>query len=268
MTTQRLMIERPSPFRRRRFLAPRRRRSVLVQLIKPFLLALVLVGLPVAAALWTLSSPTFRLRQVQIGGASRVSTAEVATALAPLKGHHLLKLSLVDVEQRLARNPWIAGATIRKELPDKVLVQVHERQPVALLRQDSDLYYVDDRSFIIAPYDPSSQVDLVQLSPVEGVSVDVDEALQVAAAFERGVPAWGSGLSEIEILGLAGYRLHTASLPFPVLVSTDRVEQQVRKLEEILPEIERRYEVITAVDLRFVDQIVFQPAVEPQSQEG
>lgn len=268
MTTQRLTFERPSPFRRRRFLAPHRRPRLAVQLLKPFLLAAILVGVPLGVGWWVANSPTFRLSEVQIGGTSRVTTAEVATALAPLRGHHLLRLSLDDVERRLSRNPWIAGATLRKELPDRIVVEVHERQPAALLRRDGDLYYVDTGGFVIAPYDPSGPVDLVLLSAVEGAPVNVDKALEVAAALGRGVPEWGAGLSEVEILGFEDFRLYTANLPYPLLVRVDRVEEQVRKLQEILPQIESRYSEVTAVDLRFSRQIVFQPAVEPRSQEG
>jgi len=268
MTTQRLTLERPSPFRRRRFLAPHRRPSMAVQLLKPFLLAVTLVGGPLGLGMWVASSPIFRLSEVQIGGTSRVTTEEVATALAPLRGRHLLRLSLVDVEGRLSRNPWIAGATIRKELPDRVVVEVHERQPAALLRLDDDLYYVDAGGFVIVPYDPSGPVDLVLLSIAPGAPMNVGKALEVAAALGRAVPEWGAGLSEIEILGLEDFRLHTASLPYPVLVSADRVEEQVRKLQKILPQIENRYAGVKAVDLRFSRQIVFQPAVEPRSQEG
>jgi cell division protein FtsQ len=231
-------------------------------------LAIILVGVPVVLGWWVASSPIFRLSEVQIGGTTRVTTEEVIAALAPLRGRHLLGLSLVDVEGRLSRNPWIEGATIRKELPDRVVVEVHEREPAALLRQDGDLFYVDAGGFVIVPYDPSGPVDLLLLSAVPGAPLNVESALQVAAALGRGVPEWGAGLSEIEILGFEDFRLHTANLPYPLLVSADRVEEQVRKLREILPQIESRYAGVTAIDLRFSRQIVFQPAVKPRSQEG
>ncbi len=79
MTTQRLTIERPSAFRRRRFVVPHRRRSRTLMLFKPFVLAVVLVGLPVLAALWVYTSPRFLLREVQIGSTNHVSTDEVAS---------------------------------------------------------------------------------------------------------------------------------------------------------------------------------------------
>ena len=72
----------------------------------------------------------------------------------------------------------------------------------------------------------------------------------------------------VEVLGGGDFRIFTAALPFPVLVSLGGVGRQVRKFKEVMPEIARRYDRVSAVDLRFSRQIVIQPAVEPRSQEG
>jgi len=268
MTTQRLTIERPSPFRRRRFVVPHRRRSRTLVLLKPFLVAVILVGLPVLAGVWVFTSPRFMLSEVQIGGTVRVTGEEVAGALESLRGRHLLGLSLADVEARLTTNPWIEGAAIRKELPNRLSVHVHERQPVALLRRDGDLFYVDRTGFVIEAYDPSGPVDFLLLSLAPGSALDVEGALEIAAALERIAPSLAAGLSEIEILGLDDFSVHSATLPFPVLISAGKVESQLGKLDRLLPEISRRFPEVEAVDLRFSRQIVIQPAVEPRSQEG
>lgn len=268
MTTQRVSLDRPSPFRRRRFVVPHRRRSRTLVLLKPFLAALVLVGLPLLLAFWVYTSPRFQLREVHIGSTVRVSTSEIEQALQPLRGRHLLGLSLEDVEGRLVANRWIRSATIRKELPNRLLVQIQERQPAALLRQDGELLYVDNEGFVMGPYDPAGPVDLLLLSSEAGAGLDVAEALAVATELQHLAPAWSRGLSEIEALGLGDYRVHSAQLEFPILLHTGDLEIQVAKLEMLLPEISARFSNVAAVDLRFTRQIVIQPAGEPRSQEG
>jgi len=237
-------------------------------LLKPFLLAVVVVGLPVLATLWVYTSPRFLLKEVQIGSTSRVSIEEVAAALTPLRGRHLLGLSLEDVEGRLAADPWIKSAAIRKELPNRLVVEIEERQPVALLRGDDELLYVDRDGFAIDVYDPRGSVDFVLLSVASGVELHVGPALDLVASLERLAPEMSRGLSEIEILGLGDYRIYTAALDFPILLSAGEVEAQIAKLEKLLPEISRRFAAVEAVDLRFSRQIVIQPAGEPRSQEG
>lgn len=268
MSTQRLAIERPVPFRRRRFAARRRRRSTVWLLARSLCLAVCLVAGPVGAVVWVAQSPRFRLSEVQVLGTERVATDRVAAALLPLHGRHLLALSLVDVQSRLLDNRWIEGATIQKQLPDRLVVEIHERRPVALLRRDDQLLYIDRTGVVIAPYDPAGPVDLVLLSTAPGAELRVEEAMELAGALARSAPRWGAGLSEIEVLGEGDFRVHTSALPFALLVSTGEVERQIRKLERVLVHIVSRYQAVTAVDLRFSEQIVIQPAGEPRSHEG
>jgi cell division septal protein FtsQ len=268
MTPQEIRVSSPSPFRRRRFVAPHRRRSLLLMLARPFLTALLLVGLPIAGGAWVITSPRFLLDNIVISGTSRVQPSEVAEALRPLRGRHLLLVSLADVEGRLSENRWIEAANLRKKMPDSLVVEVKERQPVMLLRRDEGLFYVDRSGTVIDLYDPTREVDLLLLSVAPGVRLEVEPALVVAAELELVAPDWASGLSEVEVLGGDDFRLFTAALPFPVLVSLGGVGRQVRKFRQVMPEIARRYDRVSAVDLRFSRQIVIQPAVDPRSQEG
>jgi cell division septal protein FtsQ len=263
-----IQVSSPSPFRRRRFVAPHRRRSLLLMLARPFLTALLLVGLPVAGGAWVITSPRFLLSNIVISGTSRVQPAEVGEALQPLQGKHLLLISLTDVEGRLSENLWIEGANLRKKMPDSLVVEVKERQPVMLLRSEEGLFYVDRAGTVIDLYDPAREADLLLLSVAPGARLEVEPALAVAAELELVAPDWASGLSEVEVLGGDDFRLFTASLPFPVLVSLGGVGRQVRKFRQVMPEITRRYDRVSAVDLRFSRQIVIQPAADPRSQEG
>ena len=268
MNPQEIQVSSPSPFRRRRFVAPHRRRSPLLLLAQPFLTALLLVGVPVAGGAWVVTSPRFLLSNIVVSGTSRVQPAEVGEALRPLRGKHLLLVSLADVEGRLSENRWIEGANLRKRMPNSLVVEVEERQPVMLLRRDEGLFYVDRSGTVIDLYDPAREADLLLLSIAPGARLEVEPALAVAAELELVAPDWASGLSEVEVLGGDDFRLFTAALPFPVLVSLGGVGRQVRKFREVMPEVARRYDRVAAVDLRFSRQIVIQPAAEPRNQEG
>lgn len=254
--------------RRRRFVASRRRRSLLASLWRPLVGALTLVAVPLAAGYWLLTSPRLVLAEVELRGAEKVPGEWVFQELAPLRGRHLLSLSLPEIERRLAEHPWIGGADMRKRLPNRLVVQLFERQPVALLRQSGELLYVDAKGDVIEMYDPTGEVDLILLSGEAGSPRAIEEALATARRLNELDPELAASLSEIELLGAGEYRLHLADLAFPVLVAADRLDAQLRSFREYLPEIARRYERLEAVDLRFQRQIVIQPAVMPPSREG
>lgn len=254
--------------RRRRFAAPRRRASLYAKLWRPLLSAVMLVAAPVAAGYWLFTSPRFLLTEVELRGAERVPSEWVFEELAPLRGRHVLSVSLPEIERRLAEHPWIGGADMRKRLPNRLVVQLFERLPSALLRRDGDLLYVDRAGEVIEAYDPAGEVDLILLSGRADSSEGIELALTTIDRLGELDPELASGLSEIEMLGAGEFRMHTAGLSFPVLVSAARLETQIQNFNSFLPEIARRYERLEAVDLRFHRQIVIQPAVMPPSREG
>ncbi len=266
MRLYRINPESADPFRRRQFLAAHRRRSLLLALLKPFFGAALTVGVGLAAGAWVQASPSFRLSEVRVTGYDRVTADWVSSALAPFRHRHLLWLSLSEVEGSLLEHPWIEGAEIHKQLPDRLLVELSERRPAGLLRRDGELFYVDRSGAVIEPYDPAlGAADLPLISGQRNPPDAVVRALGVAEELARLEPEWARGLSEIEIVSDRDFRIFASFLPFPVLVNSDRLEEGTRNLRRFAPEIVRRYHNVAAVDLRFHRQIIVQPAVEPRS---
>ena len=254
------------PFRRRRFVSAHRRRSPWLVLLTPFLGAVVTVALVVAVVGWLRTTPSLRLTDVQVTGNHRVSADWVSSLLAPYRGRPVLWLQLEEIEQRLATHLWIESAELHKQLPNRLLVKLVERRPAALLRADDGLYYVERNGQLISAYDPAvGAADLVLVSGRLDTPEHLAEALTVARRLAQLEPEWESGLSEIEIVGEADFRLFASFLPFSILVSADRLEEGVENLRRFAPQIVRRYSEVAAVDLRFSRQIIVQPAVSPRS---
>ncbi len=253
-------------FKRRSDPPRRKRRNPLLVLLRPLTAALLLVALPGGLAAWVLTSPFFQLREVVVTGSSqRVPADWVAGTLAPLEGENLVRLPLADVTAQLRRNPWIDTVELRKELPGLLKVEVSERRPVALLFSEGRLVYADTAGRPIVPVaspEEARHAGLLEVRfshPVSGGG-GVASALAVAAELGRVRPDWAGALTRIEVLGEEDFRLHTGALRFPLLVTRGQVGPKIRRLEELLPELERRYPSIAAVDLRFSRRIVVQPA--------
>jgi cell division septal protein FtsQ len=247
----------------------RKRRNPFLALLRPLAVSLLLVALPAGLVTWVVTSARFGLRDVAVAaGTPRVPAASLRQAVAPFERENLVLLPLRSVEAAVRRNPWVATVEIEKELPDRLVVEVTERRPVALLTRGAGLVYADQDGRPIAPVSPGEleqarRAGLVvvtfahpQLSPSDGV----EDALAVAAELGRVQPDWAAALSRIEVLGEQDFRLHTNALRFPLLVTRGQVGPKVERLKELLPELERRYPAIQVVDLRFSRRIVVQPA--------
>jgi cell division septal protein FtsQ len=262
-------------FRRRGAPPRRRRRSLALSLARPLAVAVLTVALPLGLAAWVLTSQRFQLRGVTVShrheaasppAADRVPEAWVRQALAPLTGRNLLRLPLAEVRQRLGGNPWIAAADVAKELPDRLRVTLAERRPVVLLRHGEELFYADSAGRPIAPVASPAEREaarrqgllVVRFSaPVAG---GIAGALQLAERLRLARPAWTSGLTEIEVVDEDDYRLRVDGLPCPLLVRGSRLTDNLARFEQLLPELQRRYPALSAVDLRFARRIVVQPA--------
>jgi len=261
--------ERPGQYRRRRAVVPHRRRSLFVRLLRPLASALALVGIPAALIYWAVTTPYLQIRQVEVAGTERVSAAWVRQALTALEGRHLLHVGLADVERRLAAHDWIRHVAVRKELPDRLYVEIEERQPAALLRLRGELFYVERDAHVIAACDRREPAEkLLVLDAPTGAEIEVAPALDLAAEWRRLDPPWSGELSEIEIVSEEDFRVHAAGLAFPVFVSPGSLERGLERLSWLLPQIDRRYPAVASVDIRFSRQIVIEPAAVPQTEEG
>jgi cell division protein FtsQ len=252
----------------------RRRRSVLPSLLKPLTVALLVVALPLGLVTWVLTTGRFELRDVLVDGASpRIPLMGVRRDLAPFFGDNLVLLSLPAVEETLRRDPWIDTVEVSKELPDRLRVAVTERRPVALLMRGNRLVFADSGGRAIAPVGSPEEQEAARRLKLVVVTFPpashsarmpadaVAGALEVAGELGRVEPDWAASLSQIEVLGEEDYRLHSGALRFPLLVTRGQVGEKLRRLETLMPELDRRYPVIQAIDLRFSHRIVVQPGI-------
>lgn len=289
------------PFRHRGRAVRYRRAHPLVRLVKPFGGAILLVGVPVAVAAWMLTTPRLALAALTVestpsvlgavilpgardGGTHdnrprvrRVAEAWVQRAVRPKLGDNLLALRLDEVSRAVAAHPWVASVDVRKELPHRLRIRVHERVAAALFHDGDRLFYVDPEGAVIAPlevFDPAADLVVLSRAPravaSEARAATADGSAAQRRALSGGLevigelaavrPDWASRLSEIEILGMDDYRLVIETIPFPLLVRAGTLRGRVRKLESLVPQIAARYGSVAAVDLRFALRIIVQPA--------
>jgi len=249
--------QKPPMFRRRRFQASHRRAGRVQSLIRPLGLALLLVGAPVAFGIWALTSARFALTNIEVTSGERVTQEWVLESLEPLRGRHVLLLSLPEVHGLLADHHWVEGVEVHKRLPNALVVEVLERIPVAVARHESGLAYIDHRGLLIENLEGTDAPPALLL--VEGLTerrAAVRAAVAAVEQLAKGDSPLFQTVLAIEVLTGPDLKLEVAGLPFTLFVRVDRLYPAVAQFEELLPKIIRRYDALEAVDLRFSRQIV------------
>lgn len=268
-------------FRRAAVKPRRQRRNLWAAAARGLLGAVLVVGTPVAAAAWAMTSPRFALTELSVTAAERVPEAWVRARLAPLVGRNLLLLPLPEVDRALAGHPWIGSLSVAKALPSRLEVTVTQRRPAALVLRAGEPWFADAAGGAIAPVgapagasaesaagDPEA-AGLLLVVPPEGPGIEgngVPLALAVAAELAAAAPAWARELGRIDVLSEEDARLHTAALPCPLLVRQGTIGKRADHLRALLPEVAARYPEMAALDLRFSRRIVVEPAVTPPVQ--
>ncbi len=99
-----------------------------------------LVGLVVTALVW---SPLLRVSRVDVTGLRRVEASELRHLAGVPNGAFLGAVSEAEVAGRLRAHPWVAEVAVERRWPSTLAVRIVEHAPVALVRRDGTLWYVD-----------------------------------------------------------------------------------------------------------------------------
>jgi cell division protein FtsQ len=116
--------------------------------------------LPIAAGLlyWLgpivlRAMPVFRVRRVEVHGAAYLQASQVAQALALRPGANLFD-PVGPLTRRVVALDGVTRAEIHRRLPGALVIEITEREPIALARAGGRLALVD-RTGRVLPFDPS-----------------------------------------------------------------------------------------------------------------
>ena len=115
-------------------------------------IAAVAGGVLVAAVHFFLFSPSVILtapEQVEVSGNQYVSRETVVNLFAADQGRSVLRVPLEERRSAIEGIAWVGQAHLLRILPNRIRVEIVERQPVAFLRSGSDLALIDASGVIL-----------------------------------------------------------------------------------------------------------------------
>jgi cell division protein FtsQ len=116
-----------------------------------------------AARSFVLDSPYFAVREIQVRGGERVRGGELV-AMAGLKyGMTIWSIDPTVIEKKFAKHPWVRRVVVRREFPRRVLIEVEERVPKAILAMGK-LYYVDAEGVVFTEVGERDQLGLPMIT--------------------------------------------------------------------------------------------------------
>ena len=101
---------------------------------------------------WALTSPYFNVRNVTVTGISHLTQSVVKPRLGLKSSDNLLAINLPLLQTRIESHPWVQSASLSRDLPNTLLVEVVERRPsVAIIPLGGKTsYLVDDNGVVLS----------------------------------------------------------------------------------------------------------------------
>ncbi len=145
----------------------RRSRRILVEVGKTILLmagVVVIASILIFAYHFVVVSPYFQMKETIVRGNERLPSDDVV-ALASLKpSQNILLTNLGAVARKVKANPWVRDVSVRRDFPDRIVIEVTERKPVAIVERADALYYIERDGTVFEKITAGEKADLPVLT--------------------------------------------------------------------------------------------------------
>jgi len=212
---------------------------------------------------WLLTSPRFAVTEVTVTGASRLRPEEIVAASGIGAGTNLFRLDRARVVARLEALPLVRRAEMVRRFPNRVTLSVEERRPFTLVHAGR-LHWIDEQGVSLGPearaVDPQAPV-ITGLSPADLATPGGSPGARVAVGISllrmllRSETSLLRQISEIDVSRADGPVLYTVD-GIEVRLGAEDWEARLGRLQGVLAQTRASGESVSAIDLRFRDQVV------------
>jgi cell division protein FtsQ len=211
------------------------------------LLLLLLAGISLALVYGYRSATLgdyFALKTLEIYGNFRLNSREILKTVDLEEGANTLALSIDAVEKALAGHPWVEEASVKRVLPDKLVITVKEKTPVFRIMHEGTPYYADKRGNGIAPAGPGDEalLPMLEVEPgagrLRGLLPDLVKSL-----YDSRVLQGAGGITQIRLSAARGLEL-VADKAGPVFsIDIEDWLSNLGRLGRVLADLSRRGEL-------------------------
>jgi len=224
----------------------------------------VLPVLMVVAAIYMASGvvkSAFRVRSVVITGNEHLTDEELKTMAGLGNEENLISVSGSRISSKMMESPWIRSVAVRKEFPDRLLINISEAEPFALLDMKGKVFIVDDRGTML---EELRDIAVPFLPIISSNPFQEKGAFQEAIIFAKAIKDTGllSGKDHIEIISHKPQEMSVNIDGIVVKVGEGEYQDKLARLADIEQEIKSRNISVDYIDLRFANRVLVSPVNE------
>lgn len=209
---------------------------------------------------FVLESRYFSLREIQVRGSEKVSGSEIVAIAGLHQGMSMWRVDLAKIEKNVARHPWVRRAVVRREFPHRVIIDVEERVPRAIVALRK-LYYVDADGVVFKEIGAHENVQYPLLTGLRAEELTapnpaVRRRIQDAIRLGELMVQRSHSLSEIHFDAPDRLVVYTTDFPVPLRMGWGNWDDKLQRMERLMSLWKGNEERLGSLDMSFNDQIV------------
>jgi len=212
---------------------------------------------------FALSSPRFILSRDHAGsltveGLQYTSRSKVQRIFAADFSRSIFGIPLAERRRRLLAIDWVEDASVSRVWPDRVVVRIRERRPVAFVWVRSGVLLIDAAGVLL---DQPAQAQFT-FPVLRGIRDDEPESrrrerVRAFLEFQRAMGGLVKDISEVNVTDPDNLRVvaHVENRAIELTLGDDNFARRFQSFLNHYPEIRKRSPGVAAFDLRLDDRI-------------
>lgn len=209
-----------------------------------------------------LDVPWLKVEEIEIAGIKKLDRFAVLNTIGIKRGECILNLRMKPVAERLKSLPMVKSASVRLDIPGRIVAEIVEREPLAVVQCGNSRMLVDDEGVLFARAVPEENLSVPIVSGVCGAGLkegatmpsrDLGHIKELASALEKSRD-WLSSSTVRECQWNAnGFTLVLGERGVPVDIGKDHYPGKLAKLRKVIKTLEERQwtELVTRIDLDY-----------------
>lgn len=132
----------------------RKKRKAVFKLIKWTSLVVIII----AGIIYTLLSPIFNVKKIEVGGNSKISSDEIISLSNIETEQNMFQYQSKEIIENVRQNAYIDKVIINRKLPDTIELIVSERKATYMIQVANAYAYIDNQGYILEISDQEKEL--------------------------------------------------------------------------------------------------------------
>lgn len=202
---------------------------------------------------WSTSSDYFALQEIDVHGLNNLSYIEVLNQAEIQNGMNSLALSLDALEARVSQHPWVKSASVKRALPDGIVIKIKEKEPSYWTLKDGHMHYTDRNGNIIAAVDSNKflALPILEIAPdskhiTKYLESNISKISQVLAL----LPKDFRNPALYRMTQAKGVEVHFEGKPLRLLFGFEDIDGNIKRMNLVINDLKNRGELTGAKEIR------------------